>query len=325
MKIKAAGVCFRAARQAPSLILKPFLGVCNVTRAQANGLLLIAAFMWGAGNVAQKTVLEDIGPLTAVGLRCLIAALVLAPFFARFDHKPMRGKFKSALFIIATFAIAVTLYQISAGLTSVTNAGFLVNISIVTTPIAAWLLLRQKPCVMVWPAGLFALIGAYMMSGGVISELNLGDVLAIASAVLFSFWMVFLGHFVTLYGQAGLITLAQFFVTGFICLITGLLIEPVSVAGLTSALPELIILGVASTGIGYLFQAIAQTRTSASEAAIIVSGEAIFGAMFAFTLLGETLSLQGLIGAVLILSGIGLVQFNPPYELEKARLEGGQS
>jgi drug/metabolite transporter (DMT)-like permease len=305
--------------------LKRFLEACNVTRAQANGLLVIAAFLWGAGNVAQKTVLEHIGPLTAVGCRCLIAALVLAPFFARFDHKPITGEFKSALYVIVTFAIAVTLYQISAGLTSVTNAGFLVNISIVTTPVAGWLLLRQKPEIIVWPAGFFALVGAYMMSGGLASRFNFGDALAMAAAVLFSFWMIFLGRFVTLHGQAGLITLVQFFVTGLLCLTFGLLIEPVSFASLNSALPELIILGVASTAIGYLFQAIAQTRTSASEASIIVSGEAIFGAIFAFALLGETLSNQGLIGALLIICGIGLVQLNPTFELDKIHPEGGQS
>ena len=156
-------------------------------RAQANGLLMLVAFLWGAGNVAQKTVLEDVGPFTAIGLRCLIAALVLAPFFAHTETNPMKGKLRSALKVIATFAVAVTLYQMAAGLTSVTNAGFLVNIGIVITPIVAWALLRQKPSVLVWPAACLTLIGAYLMSGGMHSQFNLGDKLAVASAVFFPF------------------------------------------------------------------------------------------------------------------------------------------
>jgi drug/metabolite transporter (DMT)-like permease len=295
-----------------------------VRRAQANGLLLLAAFLWGSGNVAQKTVLDDIGPLTAVGLRCLIAALVLAPFFARFESNLSSGILKSATLVIATFAVAVTFYQMAAGLTTVTNAGFLVNIAIIVTPIIGWVMLHQRPNAMVWPAAILTLIGAYFMGGGMLSQPNMGDALAIASAIFYSFWMIFLGQFVVAHGQAGLITVAQFAVTGTICLFFGLLFEPVSVAGLQSALPELFILGIASTALGYLFQAIAQAHTSASEAAVIVSGEAIFGALFAFVLLGETLNSGGILGALLILSGIGLIQLNPFFKPNTMRVEGSK-
>jgi drug/metabolite transporter (DMT)-like permease len=294
-----------------------------MNRARANGLLTLAAFLWGAGNVAQKTVLDDIGPLTAVGLRCLIAAVALAPFFARFDNSPKKGKFRSAAMVIASFAVAVTLYQMAAGLTTVTNAGFLVNISIAVTPLVGWLLLRQRPCVVVWPAAFLTLTGAYVMSGGMHFQFGLGDTLAIAAAVCFSFWMIFLGQFVNRFGQAGLISLAQFTITGCVCLCIGLIIEPLSMTGLQSALPELLMLGLVSTGAGYLLQAIAQAHTSASEAAVIVSGEAIFGAIFAFMLLGEMLDARGLFGALLIVSGICLIQFNPSYKPTSLRAEGG--
>jgi drug/metabolite transporter (DMT)-like permease len=278
-------------------------------RAQANGLLLLAALLWGAGNVAQKTVLEDIGPFTAVGLRCLIAALVLAPFFAPAIASPKAGEIKCAAMVIAAFAVAVTLYQMASGLTTVTNTGFLVNTSTVFTPIAGWLLLRLRTGYMVWPAAGLTLLGAFMMSGEIFVRLNPGDALAIAAAFFYSLWMIYLGQFVTRHGHAGLITLAQFALTGLACLAIGLNFEPVSIAGLRAAVPELLMLGVVSTGMGYLLQAIAQGYTSASEAAVIVSGEAIFGALCAFILLGETLNNYGLIGAALIIGGIVTMQF----------------
>ena len=273
----------------------------------------MAAFLWGAGNVPQKTVLDDIGPLTAVGMRCLIAAFILAPFFAKFDLNPEKGKRTAAILVIATFAVAVTLYQIASGLTTVTNAGFLVNISIVITPLVGWLLLRERPNALVWPAAFLALTGAYFMGSGALLNMNVGDALAIAAAVTYSFWMVFLGQYVTRYNDGGRLTLAQFAVTGSSCLVLGLLFEPVTIAALKSALPELLFLGVVSTGLGYLLQAIAQAHATANEAAVIVSGEAIFGAIFAFMLLGETLDARGFLGASLILSGICLIQFNPSY------------
>jgi drug/metabolite transporter (DMT)-like permease len=295
-----------------------------MTRAQANGMLLLAAFLWGAGNVPQKTVLDDIGPLTAVGFRCLIAALILAPFFAQFEVNPEKGKRPAAIFVIATFAVAVTLYQIASGLTTVTNAGFLVNIAIVITPLVGWLVLRHKPSVYVWPAAFLALAGAYLMAGGLFSKFNAGDTLAIAAAIMYSFWMVFLGRYVSRYGEAGRISFAQFAATGCICLVTGLVFEPLTLSAFTAALPELLILGVVSTAFGYLLQAIAQSHATASEAAVIVSGEAIFGAIFAFMLLGETLDAGGFLGALLILSGICLIQFNPSCKPTGYPLKGGK-
>ncbi|MCF6113322.1 EamA family transporter [Mesorhizobium muleiense] len=50
-----------------------------MSKVQANCLLLLAAAFWGFGNVAQKTVLDHLDPLSAVGMRCLIAGLMAAP------------------------------------------------------------------------------------------------------------------------------------------------------------------------------------------------------------------------------------------------------
>lgn len=46
-----------------------------MSKVQANCLLLLAAAFWGFGNVAQKNVLDHLDPLSAVGMRCLIAGL----------------------------------------------------------------------------------------------------------------------------------------------------------------------------------------------------------------------------------------------------------
>lgn len=284
-----------------------------MSRAQANGLLLLAALLWGAGNVAQKTVLEDIGPLTAVGVRCLIASLVMLPFMLRspgFKSGFGPGSWTAAALVIFTFAVAVTLCQFAFGLTSVTNAGFLVNTCTVLTPIAAWILLRHRPATLVWPAAFMALSGAYLTSGGALSAPGIGDALSLGSALFYSLWMIYLGVFVQRFGNACLLTLVQFAVTGFACLAIGIILEPISLAGLRGALPELLMLGTVSTGCGYLLQAVAQRHTTANEASVIVSAEALFGAIFAFILLGEMLTPQGVIGACLIFGGVFAVQIN---------------
>ena len=146
------------------------------------------------------------------------------------------------------------------------------------------------------------------MTNGSVGGLNIGDLFCFASAVFFSLWMIYLGEFLRDSGNAAQLTLAQFFLTGAICLAAGMAFEDLSLDGLQRAAPELLLLGVFSTGVAYLLQSIAQKNTSAGEAAIITSGEAVFGAIGAFLLIGERFTFLGAAGAALVLSGILILQ-----------------
>ena len=282
-----------------------------MTRYQANIVLLVAAFMWGSGNVAQQTVLEHIGPLTTTGLKSLIAAIVILPYCLTRPRSLEPLGWHGAiigLVVILSFCMALTALQMGYGLTSVTNAGFLVNTATVLTPILAWLLLRNRPGYTVWLAAIAAFSGAALMSGASSGSLGPGDLLCLVSAVCFAVWMISLGEFVNRFGRAGPVTIIQFAATALICTPLGVATEAPSFSALGTALPELLFIGAISTGGGYLLQAIAQRHTPASEAAVIVSAEAVFGAIAAFMILGESLTSVRAVGAVLISAGIILVQ-----------------
>jgi drug/metabolite transporter (DMT)-like permease len=296
------------------LIPTAFLGrrkACLMSRAFANLLLLAAAICWGTGNVAQQTVLEHIGPLMTTGLKSLIGAMVIMPYCLNADRE--RPPLESAgiafgLVVILSFVAATTLMQIAYGLTTVTNAGFLVNIATVLTPIFAWLFLRQRPGNIIWFAAIATFFGAVLIGGGHIGALTSGDILSLGSAVCFAVWMVSLGEFVTRFGRVGLITIAQFGIAALICTPWGFAQEAPALAAIYAAAPELLYIGIVSTGGAYLLQAIAQRHTSSSEAAVIVSAEAVIGAFAAFLILGEHVSFERAIGAALIVVGIILVQ-----------------
>ncbi len=282
-----------------------------MTRFQANAVLLAAAFLWGSGNVAQQTVLEHIGPLTTTGLKSLIAAVVILPYCmtrpAALTPLGWHGAI-IGLVVILSFCMALTALQMGYGMTSVTNAGFLVNTATVLTPILAWLLLRNRPGYIVCVAAIATFSGAALMSAASTGSLGPGDRLCLVSAVCFAVWMISLGEFVNRFGRAGPVTIVQFAATALICMPLGVATEAVSFSALVTALPELMYIGAISTGGGYLLQAIAQRHTSASEAAVIVSAEAVFGALAAFMILGETLTPARAAGAFLISAGIILVQ-----------------
>ena len=290
-------------------------------RRRANTLLLLTAFLWGAGNVAQQTVLDHIGPVTAVGIRCIIAALVLFPFALRSKElKAGLGKAgkKLVLLTICSFATGITLLQIGFGQTTVINASFLVNTATVMTPLGVWIYTRRRPSVLLWPIAIATFAGACLMVGGSPRSFNTGDVLCLLAAVFYVIWTICLGEFMQRHRGAFLISLLQFSITGLLCTILGLFIEPFNLAGLRDAAPELILLGVFSTGLGYVLQAIAQEHTPPSEANIILSGEAVFGAMGGMILLGETLNFTGFLGALLILICVFLVQM-PDRRFSRSR------
>ena len=290
------------------------------TRCQANGLLLISGLFWGLGGVAQQTILADLGPITTVGLKCAIAGLVLYPFLRRESAMPLHldvpAKRLAAL-TMASFAAAIYLYQLGVGYTTVTNASFLVNTGSVMTPLVAWFLLLSRPSLVIWPAAAITMVGTALLSGGLLHGLNIGDGICLLAAFFYSIWMVLLGVFVSKHGNAMRISCWQFALTATICIPLGLLCETVTWQGLYNALPELLILGLLSTSLAYLIQAMAQVHTSAAEAAIIVSSEAIFASVAAFIWLGEVPTPMGLLGALFIFSGILLIEC-PPHLLHQA-------
>ena len=74
---------------------------------------------------------------------------------------------------------------------------------------------------------------------------------------------------------------------------------------------ELIYTGVASAGIGYTLQIIAQSKASPAPAAIILSMESVFAAIAGWILLNQVLDTQKILGCIAIFVGVIIVQLVP--------------
>jgi drug/metabolite transporter (DMT)-like permease len=278
---------------------------------RSHSLLFLASFIWGFSNVSQQNILQFLGPITTVGLRCLLAGIVVLPFawLARGSISRIRrsGKLLALVTAIA-FGLAVCLAQVGIGYTTVINTSFFINTWTVITPMCIWILHRVKPAKFTLPAAGITLAGTFLMTGGTINALTIGDVLCLLAAFVYSIWAICLTEFVRKFDGALLISVFQFLVTGVLCLLFGLLTESFEWQTLPNAVPDLLILGVLSTGFGYVLQAVAQTKVSASVSAVILSMEAIFGAMGGILFLGENFTTLSFLGAALIFGGVILVQ-----------------
>lgn len=272
-------------------------------------MLLTAGLFWGTGNVANKTVLDHIGPLTAVGLRCLIAALVVVPLALREtvrSQQPTDPRWiRSALPVCLCFAGAASVQQVAFQMTSVTNASFLVNTCTILTPIFAWIALGHRPAGWILSAVVTTIAGAFLMSDGSSSApFAAGDALCLLSAAFYAAWMVALGHHATTAGRPYLTCLLQFSVAAAVLIFIACLTERPAPGALRAAWPELAYLGIVATAGAFVLQTIAQKHVPPSSAAVVVSSESVFGAIGAWIVLGERTGSAGLAGAGLILAGI---------------------
>ena len=91
----------------------------------------------------------------------------------------------------------------------------------------------------------------------------------------------------------------------------GLATEPVTLQGLATAAGAIAYTGVLSVGVAFTLQVVGQRHAPPSDAAIVLSSETVFAALFGAWLMGDRLGPAGLAGCALILGGILLVQCWP--------------
>jgi drug/metabolite transporter (DMT)-like permease len=290
---------------------------------QATALALLAAMCWGAGNVAQKTILEHLDGWAANGITSLVGMMVLLPLMLREGRKtlpPATGSLPLLIGISLLFTFASTVMQFGYGLTTVANAGFLVNTDAVLVPALAWAILSQRPHFAIWPASVAALLGVFLMAEASWSRLTSGDLLALLSAAGYAVWILAVGHYAMRYRRPVLMTVVQLGVSGVICVLVGAGANGLPTTGsLMAALPEILMLGLVSKGLAYVLMAIAQQHAPPSTAAILVSAEAVFGALMAALVLGETLSLVRGVGGICIILGV-VIAARIPHGVSDAAL-----
>ena len=286
-----------------------------MTRVQANLVLLLAAAIWGGGFVAQSTAMASIGPLWFVGLRFAIATIVVLPFVwleARKATKPLgrRAKLGFCAVGLVLFAGAST-QQVGLLTTTVTNSSFLTGLYVVFVPVISVIVFRRYPHWIIWPAALLALAGIFLLSGGRLDRLTSGDLLSILCAFFWAIQILLAGLFVSESGRPLALSVTQFAVCSLCCLAVAAITEPISFAAISGSLAEILYVGIVSSGLAFVLQVIGQRYTTAPQAAIMLSSEALFGSLLGALVLGETLPSAGYIGCAMLFAAMLLVEITP--------------
>jgi len=292
-----------------------------MTRVQANLLLLLAGVIWGMGFVAQSTAMASIGPFLFIGVRSAIAALTVLPWsIAESRHSPHKLKGSKYLYFMvvgATLFIGLVLQQIGLITTSVTNAGFLTGLYVVMVPVLSVIIFRSWPHPVVWPSAIACLTGIFLLSGGELSALKQGDWLVIAGAVFWAMQVLLISR-ANRAGRPITLSCVQFATAAVAGLLIAAAVEDINWNVIALTWKELLFTGVFSSGIAFTLQAIGQRYTTSAQAAIFLSSEAIFAAMFGAIFLGDRLTFIGFIGCGLLLTAMLAVELVPMFWKRKA-------
>lgn len=295
-----------------------------MTRTKANFLLLTAAFIWGTTFVAQQKSLADMGPLAFTGIRFILGTLIVLPLALR--------EIKQTPTPFGTFnwwgcvGLGVLLFfgansqQIGLKTTTVTNAAFITALYVPAVPLLGWLLLKHRSHWMVIPASLGCVVGTIFLSGGSIKEWHVGDTWVAAGVVCWSLHVVYLGLIVNKTHRPFTMAFMQFLTCGLISLVFAFNYEDSIFTGLAISWFEIFYSGVMSVGLGYTMQLVAQRYTHSSDAAIILSSEALFATLAGMIFLQERLSLMQLAGCLIILACVIWVQLLPNNETNQLKV-----
>jgi drug/metabolite transporter (DMT)-like permease len=105
-------------------------------------------------------------------------------------------------------------------------------------------------------------------------------------------------------------SVGQFLVGGLLNLCVGALFELPSLSALPLIWPAVLYSACFPIALGFTLQVVGQKHAPASDAAILLSMEAVFAALFGFAWLGEGLSTGQVVGCALMLAAMLLAQFN---------------
>ena len=283
----------------------PFASLLAARRVDL--LLLLVAIVWGSSYLAAKSLTDTVGVSVILSFRFLITALALA-FMWLVWHRRRAGRRELAVGVVLGFTQAAVLILETHGIagTSATNAGLIISLVVVFTPVTESIAFRVRLPRMVFVAGVIAVAGVCLLvSGDGFAAPTLGDILVLAAALVRSVHVTAVSALTRGRGYSALnLTLIQSAVCAVIYTLADYrgVLEAVNSFG-AGEWVGVLYLGLACSVFAFLVQTWAIQQTSASRASLLMGTEPIWAVLIGITIGRESLALLGIIGAVLIITG----------------------
>lgn len=283
-------------------------------------MLMVTAVVWGSGFVITDIGLNYMSPYQLMAGRFLVAALLLVIIFSYKLKNLNKTIVKKGAILGAILYTGFVLQTVGLEYTTPSKNAFLTAINVLIVPIIAFAVYKRKFDRYEIIGAVVALVGIGLLSLQSSFTINIGDVLTILCAIAFAFDIFYTNKFVQK-EDAILLTVIQFISAAIISVVVVLIMGDVPTTIAVEGVYSIIYLAIFSTIIAYLFQNIAFKYTTATQGAIILSMEAVFGMIFSVIFLHEVLTGRMLTGAMLILLAILFTEVKPTFRKKTALIE----
>lgn len=278
-------------------------------------MLLGAAFFWGTTFVAQLEGMDELEPFSYAAPRYLagfISLVVLLILTRKQRTKERRQKnyqrgFAIGLLIGVVLFVASSMQQIALQYSTAGKAAFITCLYIVFVPLGAKLLgkvIRREN----WIGAGLAIIGLYLLAVGESFSIQLGDVILFFSAFVWTAQILLIDRFAA---KVDLIELsaAQIFIVMILSFAAMFALETPSLTAMLKAWFPILYGGLMSSAVAFTLQNYGQRYADPATAAILMSFEAIFGALAGWFFLNEVMNSRELFGCLLMLIGMLATQW----------------
>ena len=277
-------------------------------------MLLAASFFWGTTFVAQILGMEGLGPYTYAAARFALGVLFIGALWFLYRDKraeqrragTFRSGFRAGIPVGLAMFVGVTLQQVALLYTTAGKTAFITTVYIVLVPLAA-VLLGQRVRAVQWGGAVLAFAGVYFLSAHGETTINTGDLLVLICSF---FWMAQI-LLIDRYARA-VDAIELCFTQMIVCTIGSAVLaaiyESFAWSDIWSAAVPILYAGLFSCGVAYTCQILGQAYVEPTQAAILMSTEAIFAAVAGWIVLGETMSGVQVLGCALLLGGALMAQ-----------------
>lgn len=289
-----------------------------MNRALSFIALLFAALIWGFAFIALRWVMEstdahlgNILRFSFMGIVALLGMTLIRGF------KEFKDNYSVALKCAFSMYVCLVLQIIGLQYTTVAKSAFFTTLYAVFTPIFAMILLKRHYPKSLWFYLSFACFGVALLCDLRFDSFNIGDALTIGAAIAGASQIIIMEKAVQQFKTAWNQNFSQSLFGGLFALLhLGLL----SLFGKSADLGSithfsfkswmgLVVLVLFSSLIAFTLQAWGQKKLKPYVAASIFLMESPFATFFAWWLLGESLTLSGIIGCLLIMMSVAGVVY----------------
>ena len=263
--------------------------------------------------------------ITSAFYRMFFGFVLILPyvFLTRKFHWPDRGQWIPIVLCGIIFASDIAVWNLSITLSNVTQATLLANLSPVWVGIGSFLFLPDKPRSAFWTGTFVALTGIVVLIGFeqfTSLQLNAGFWLAMFSGLLYATYILMSKAVLGKVDIVSFMTINMAVSSIYLLLICLIFRQPLWGFG-TTVWSVFVVQGLICQLIGWLALNYAVKKMDAKKVSLSLLSQAVVSGFFAWIFIGEQITLQMILGGLIILAGIAITYRTkklpePPKALE---------